>query len=226
VDGGQAEYVRVPNADIVLSRRPPYVSEEAALFVGDTLTTALTAVERAGVRPGHVVAVVGAGPVGLLSGFCAQVAGAALVFVSDPAPARRTLAQKLGLTAVSPDQLDEAVRVDGDGADAVIEAVGSYPALAAAVNAAGRRATVAVAGAHHGAGGPFPAGHAFAQEATVTFVVGNPIRTRDETVALLRSGRLDPTVLVSHRLPLSEAARAYELFDQGVASKVVLEVGV
>jgi threonine dehydrogenase-like Zn-dependent dehydrogenase len=45
-------------------------------------------------------------------------------------------------------------------------------------------------------------------------------------VALLRSGRLDPTVLISHRLPLSEAARAYELFDEGVASKVVLEVDV
>jgi threonine dehydrogenase-like Zn-dependent dehydrogenase len=150
------------------------------------------------------------------------VAGAGRVVVSDPTPARRALATTLGFEAVTPAELTAAVDGRRRGADAVIEAVGSYPALAAAVQAGGTRATVVVAGAHHGSGGPFPAGPAFARELTVRFVVGDPIRTREDAVAVVRAGRLDPTVLISHHLPLRDAARGYRLFDEGVASKVVL----
>ena len=78
---------------------------------------------------------------------------------------------------------------------------------------------------HPDEGGPFPAGHAFAREVTVAFVVGDPIRLRSQAIAVVRSGRLDPTAIVSHRLPLDDAARGYELFDQAEASKVVLTTG-
>ena len=220
VPGGQADLVRVPYSDVVLCSRPDDLSAEAGLLVSDTLSTAFAAVQAAGVRPGHTVAVVGGGTVGLLSAMCARLAGASRVLVADPLDARRAIAAELGFDSVMPDEL----AVPGRGADAVIEAVGSYPALACAVSAAGPRAVVAVAGAHHGAGGPFPAGHAFARELTVTFVVGDPIAIRSQVIELVRAGQLDPAAIISHRLPLADAVAGYDLFDRAVASKVVLNV--
>lgn len=177
------------------------MSAEAGLLVSDALSRAFAAVQAAGVRPGHTVAVVGGGTVGLLSAMCARLAGASQVLVADPLQVRPTIAAELGFDPVMPDELT----VPGQGADAVIEAVGSYPALACAVSAVGPRAVVAVAGAHHGAGGPFPAGHAFARELTVTFVVGDPIATRSQVIGLVRAEQLNPAAIISHRMPLASA---------------------
>lgn len=221
--GGQAEFVRVPFADVVLAATPDDVTDEQALFVGDVLTTGLAAVHGAEVTPGDLVAVVGGGPLGLLAGLCAVTAGAGRVVVADPTPARRGRAVDLGFIAVTPDQLDEAVREGGArGADAVIEAVGSDAALACAVRAAAPHATVCAVGVHHSTAMPFPAGLAFARELTVRFAVGNPIRMREPVLALIRTGRLDPSRIVTHRLPLAAAASAYQLFDRQEAIKVVL----
>ncbi|MDG4792822.1 alcohol dehydrogenase catalytic domain-containing protein [Micromonospora sp. WMMD1082] len=221
--GGQAEFVRVPFADVVLAATPDDVTDEQALFAGDVLTTGLAAVHGARVTPGALVAVVGAGPLGLLAGLCAVTAGAARVVIADPTPARRERAAGFGFTAVTPEQLDEAVRDDGGrGADAVVEAVGSDAALACALRAAAAHATVCAVGAHHSTAMPFPTGLAFARELTVRFAVGDPIRMREPVLALIRSGRLDPSRIVTHRLPLGEAGAAYRLFDRQDAFKVVL----
>jgi threonine dehydrogenase-like Zn-dependent dehydrogenase len=77
-------------------------------------------------------------------------------------------------------------------------------------------------GAHHAEAMPFSTRDAFARELTLRFVVGDPIRMRDVLFPLLQSGRLDPTTIISHRLPLAEAARGYELFHRRQATKVVL----
>jgi len=226
VAGGQAELVRVPFADVVLAATPDGVTDEQAVFVGDVLTTGYAAVRAAGVAPGSVVAVVGAGPVGLLSAICAEAAGAAWTVLADPAADRRAQAGALGLRAVPPDRLPAAVReLTGGGADCVVEAVGTDPALACALQAAGPHATVAVVGAHHSTGTPFPTGLAFARELTVRFAVGDPIRFRDPVLALVRSGRVDPSRIVSQRLPLAAAEQAYRLFDTQQAVKVILTAG-
>jgi 2-desacetyl-2-hydroxyethyl bacteriochlorophyllide A dehydrogenase len=222
VPGGQAEYVRVPFADVVLSATPDGVADEQALFAGDVLTTGYAAARDADVTPGDLVAVVGAGPVGLLAAMCAAVSGAARVVVADPAPERRERAESAGFTAVPPERLRASV--GGRGADAVIEAVGSDAALGCALGAAGPRATVSVVGAHHSAAAPFPTGTAFARELTVRFTVGDPIALRAPVLALIGAGRIEPSSIVSHRLPLSEAVTGYELFDRRHAFKVVLEV--
>lgn len=224
VAGGQAEYVRVPYADVVLAATPDDVTDEQALFVGDVLTTAYAAVRGGDVTPGDVVAVVGGGPVGLLAGLCARVAGAARVLVADPAPQRRARATERGLTAVAPSELSAALAplTDGRGAHAVIEAVGTDAALALALRAAGPHATVGVAGAHHSAAMPFPTELAFARELTVRFVVGDPITLRERVLALVRSGRVDPARIISHRLPLADAPSAYRLVDTQRAFKAVL----
>lgn len=224
LDGGQAEYVRVPYADIVLAPCPDDVSDERMVFAGDGLATAYTAAQRAAVTAGGVVAVIGGGAVGLLSGLCARALGAGTVVVADPSAQRRQAAERCGLTGVTPDELPGALQ-SAAGAPrvrSVIEAVGSDAALGLAVSSAAAHATVAVLGAHHSTAAPFDAQAAFARELTVSFVVGDPITTREEVVGLLRSGRVDPTAVVSHRLPLSDAAEAYHKFDRHEATKVVL----
>lgn len=224
VAGGQAELVRIPFADVVLAATPDDVTDEQALLAGDALTTGYAAARNAAIIPGAVVAVVGGGPVGLLAALCASTMGAAHVVVADPEPDRRMLADSAGLTSVAPEGLAAATAelTGGRGAHAVIEAVGTDAALGCALGAAGPHSTVSVAGAHHSSSMPFPSGLCFRKELTLRFTVGDPIAQREEVLALVRSGRLDPAAIISHRLPLQEAAAAYELFASRRAFKVVL----
>ncbi|MFC5833553.1 alcohol dehydrogenase catalytic domain-containing protein [Nonomuraea insulae] len=242
VAGGQAEFVRVPFADVVLATTPAEVSDEQALFVGDVLTTAHTAVLEAGVRPGDTVVVIGAGPVGLLAAMCAETAGAARVVIADVHPRRLRQGRELGLTVVDPEVLlnpdtdlpdgviggaerviiGGAERVIIGGAERVIEAVGSDEALDCALRAAAPRGTVAVVGAHHSLAMPFPSGLAFARELTLRFAVGDPIRLREQVLALVRAGRIDPTVVVTHRFSLDDAPLAYQLFNAREVLKPII----
>jgi len=225
LDGGQADLVRVPFADTVLSARPAELTDEQALFAGDVLSTAYAAATSAAIDPGDVAVVIGAGPVGLLCALCLRLSGAAQVFLSDPDARRRAAARDLGLEARTPADLLDRVRTAtaGEGAQAVIEAVGSAAALDAAIGAAGSHATVVVVGAPSAEPPPLAVQKAFADELTLRFVVGNPIRDGRKALALVTAGRLDPTVVVSHRLPFSAAVDAYRMFDRREAVKVVLE---
>ncbi|MDW5329539.1 alcohol dehydrogenase catalytic domain-containing protein [Plantactinospora sp. KLBMP9567] len=221
VPGGQAEYVRVPFADVVLAACPPELSDEQMVFVGDLLSTACAAATAA-VVPGDLTTVVGGGALGQLSAMCARAFGAAHVVLADPEPVRREDARALGFEAVEPGRLAAALDRHG-GAAGVIEAVGSDSALATAVGAAAPRAIIAVVGAHSSRAMPLATQTAFTRELTLTFIVGDPIRDRARAVALLRSGALDPTAVISHRLHLTEAVDGYRLFDRREALKVVLQ---
>jgi threonine dehydrogenase-like Zn-dependent dehydrogenase len=224
VAGGQAEYVRAPNADLVLSTIPADLEDEQALFAGDILTTGYAANLEAGVRPGHRVAVIGCGPVGLLALMCARLLGAETLLAVDPDPRRRAAAEQLGaLTLASgPDTASALQDLSGGGPDVVLEAVGNVAALHLALEAVRPRGTVVAVGAPATDAMPFPARQAFGKELTLRFVVGDPIRSRDEVLTLVAAGRLDPTVVISHRLSLAEAPRGYEMFDRRQALKVVL----
>jgi 2-desacetyl-2-hydroxyethyl bacteriochlorophyllide A dehydrogenase len=224
VAGGQAEYVCVPFADVVLARSPDDLTDEQVLFAGDVLSTAYAAAVDAEIGSGDVVGVVGAGPVGLLGAMCASALGAAEVIVSDPDPGRRAKAASLGMHAVAPGELRDSLdKVShGWGARVILEAVGTDAALASALRSAGPRATVVAVGAHSSEAMPFPTGLAFTRELTIRFTVGDPIRHRADALRLVRSGLVDPARIISHRLPLSDARRGYELFDRREAFKVVL----
>lgn len=225
VPGGQAEYVRVPFADVVLSKIPDTLSEEQVLFVGDILSTGFLCAEAANIEAGDRVVVVGCGPVGLFSIQCAYILGASLVLAIDPEPLRQAAAQQMGAQVLNYESdLVEQVHAftSGRGADAVLEAVGSETSLQTAIAVARARSTVSVAGVPQIATQSFPAQIAFGRELTVRFVVGDPISARDRIVPLIEAGRLDPTQIISHRLPLQEAAYAYDLFDRRIATKVVL----
>ncbi|TCR16057.1 alcohol dehydrogenase catalytic domain-containing protein [Streptomyces sp. BK205] len=227
IDGGQAEYVRIPYADVVLAPCPDGLTDEQALFTGDVLATGYCAAVRAEIPLGGTVAVVGGGAVGMLAGMCALARGAASVVLADPSEARRAAAAAQGFTVAAPAELAEVVAEvsPGRGADSVIEAVGTDAALTLAVETAAAQGTVVAVGAHHSTAAPLDTGRAFARELTLRFVVGDPIACRDEVMALVRTGRVDPTAVVSHRLPLADVVHGYELFHRREATKVVLACG-
>ena len=222
LDGGQAELVRVPHADRALRRLPDEVSDETAVFLADILPTGYGAVVRADVSAGDTVVVVGCGPVGLMAVLCAV--RTARVIAVDGVPERRSLAKRLGADAVAPESAAEAVAdaTGGLGADVVIEAAGVPAALDASLRLARGRGTVSVVGAHFEPDYPLDNALMFERELTLRFTIGDPAQDGAELLGLLANGTLDPAPVISHRLPLADAAEAYRLFDGREATKVVL----
>ena len=223
LDGGQAELVRVPQADRVLAPLPDTVSDEAAVFLSDNLPTAYDAVTRGETKPGDTVCVVGLGAVGLMAVMCAVDLGASVLAV-DGVAARRSLAESFGARVVEPPAAADAVAeaTAGSGADVVVEAAGSPGALDAALRLARGRGTVSVVGAHFEPDWPLDNALMFERELTLRFSIGDAAGHQARLLGMISSGRLDPTRVVSHRLPLEEAAEAYRLFDAREAVKVVL----
>ncbi|MFN8110356.1 MAG: alcohol dehydrogenase catalytic domain-containing protein [Thermoleophilia bacterium] len=223
LDGGQAELVRIPLADLSLGAVPDGVSDEAAVFVADILPTGYGAVTRGGVKPDDVVAVVGCGPVGLMAVICAVHAGAHVIAV-DGIPERRALADALGATSVSPDEAQKAITgaTGGLGADVVIEAAGSPAALDASLGLARGRGTISVVGAHFEPDYPLNNLQMFEHELTLRFTIGDPTNDRDRLLQLIAGSAFDPSAVVTHRIPLADAAEAYRMFDAREATKVML----
>lgn len=226
IAGGQAEFIRVPFADVTLAEHPMEVSDAAALLVGDNLATGWVACERGGVRAGDVVAIVGGGPVGQLSSLCAQTLGAAAVVIADPVAERQDLAKAQGGIGVSPDALRPALDelTDGRGADVVIEAVGLTVGLELAQAAVRRRGTIVSVGAHTEPSWAFTLAAAFADEITLTFAIGDSMRTRRTLLPLLAAGVLDPDFVVSAAVPFAAAPDAYARMRDRTATKVLLEL--
>lgn len=223
LDGGQAELVRAPNADRSLWAIPDDVSDDDAVFVADMLPTGLSAVRRAGVQLGDVVAVLGCGTVGLMAIMVATKIAGHVVAV-DGIEQRRDLAASLGATPVSPEQAPDLIGrlTSGLGADAVIEAAGAKPALDSAFELVRGRGTVSVVGAHFEPDYPLDAGRMFEGELTLRFAMGDPINDRAMLLSMIAAGHFRPSQVISHQMPLSEALKAYEIFDRREASKVVL----
>ena len=227
--GAQAELVRVPHADANLMRVPEGVTEESALFVGDILTTGWYAARGGGVAAGDTVLVVGAGPVGLFATMSAFAQGAERVIVTDLVAARLEAAAALGAETVNGAERSVSVAVDElcpGGAPIVIETVGLTPALLTAIETTRTGGTLSVIGVHTEFEAALPLGNMFARNLTLRF--GGSCNVQgvwDETMAAVREGRLDPTRIISHRMPLDAAAEGYRMFEAKEALKVVLEVG-
>jgi len=223
LDGGQAELVRVPQADRALRQLPHEVTDESAVFLADILPTGYGAVVRGGVQEGDAVVVVGCGPVGLMALLCARGIAGRLIAV-DGVPVRRELAERLGAEAVTPEQASDVVAAatGGLGADVVIEAAGSPGGLDASLALARGRGVVSVVGAHFEPDYPLDNARMFERELTLRFSIGDPTADGPLLLERLASGDLDPTPVVTHRMSLAEAAEAYRLFDVREATKVVL----
>ena len=225
--GAQAGFVRVPAADVNLLEVPDDVEDESALFVGDVLTTGVYAASLADAAPGDVVAGVGAGPVGYFCVQAALAAGAGEVHIIDLEPERLALAASVGAIPVNLRERNPQTALfeatGGRGADVVIEAVGSPSGFSTAVDVVRRGGRVVVVGMYAGETIEVQLGVYWARAIDVRFAGICPVHAWwEHAMALVRSGAIDPAPIVSHRIPLEEAPRGYELFDRREASKVVL----
>lgn len=225
--GAQAELVRIPVADTNLLAVPDGMDDEHALFVGDILTTGTYAAGIAGIREGDTVAVIGVGPVGFFCIQAAQLHGAGEVLALDREPDRLLLAQKAGATAVNVSERHPQMAVHeltgGRGADVVIEAVGSPAAFDSAVDVVRRGGTVVVVGMYTSEAVEIPIGIWWTRALNVRFAGICPVHAWwERAMAEVQAGRIDPLPVISHRLPLREAAHGYELFDAHEATKVLL----
>mgnify|MGYP003325874557 CR=1 FL=1 len=224
--GSQAEAVAVPAADHNLVTIPDAIGDEAALMLTDNLPTAWYGVRRARIAPGDTVAVVGLGPVGLLAVASALVLGAGAVYAVDLVADRRARAAALGAIPVDGDPravVREATR--GRGADCVIEAVGADATVQLALDLAGRGGRVSVIGVSQSNAFPlhlqklqFFEGELHAGLCSVQYEL-------DALLALVANGRLDPSVVISHRMGLSEGPEAYRRFAarSDDVAKIVLD---
>ena len=223
LDGAQADFVRVPHADTVLSPLPDSVSDEAAVFLADNLPTAYDAVVRGGVKHDDLVCVVGLGAVGLMAVMVARDVGAT-VFATDGVEQRRELAANLGARVFEPSEAGDAVAraTNGLGADVVVEAAGTPGALDAALRLARGRGVISVVGAHFEPDYPLNNGLMFERELTLRFSIGDSLAHREGLISMISEGRFDPAAVVTHRMALGDAVEAYRLFDSREATKVVM----
>lgn len=230
--GAQAELVRVPLADTTLVVIPEGTPAETALFAGDILATGWFGAESAGAGPGRSVAVVGCGPVGLMAVLAARELGAERVFALDALPERLALAEHWGAEPISIHgevQGDAAAAIreatGGRGTDAAVEAVGSPQATRLAFDLVRPGGTIGAVGVHTEPHLAIAPGEVY--DKNLTYRAGRaPARAyMERLLPLIRSGRYDLAALISHRLPLSEGPRAYDLFDRKLegCTKVVLE---
>jgi threonine dehydrogenase-like Zn-dependent dehydrogenase len=224
LEGGQAELVRVPNADRSLFVIPDDVTDDDAVFVADILPTGYAGVRRGGVAVGDVVVVLGAGPVGLMAVLSARGTSRELIAV-DGVAERRELASNMGVHAVTPEEAAGAVAsaTGGMGADVVIEAAGALPALDASLELVRPQGTVSVIGAHFEPDYPLNNLLMFEKEITLRFTIGDPTRDRERLLATIEAGAMKPSDVITHRMSLTEAPDAYRLFDAREATKVVLQ---
>lgn len=224
--GGQAEYVVVPNADHSMELIPEGMSDEQAIFVGDILATGFFGAERAEIKPGDTVAIVGAGPVGLMATMCAQLFGPARTFVIDMVDSRLEVAQELGGIAINashhhPIQTIERY-TDGIGADSSIECVGLPSAIDTAIHCVRGGGTISMVGVPSVVSGDFHYMRMWLK--SLTFRAGwcNVQAYMRPLLDLIAAGRLHPEKIISHRMKLDQAEEAYRIFDAREATKIVL----
>ena len=224
--GGQAEYCTVPLADHTLELIPEGMSDEQALFVGDILSTAYFGAERAEITPGDTVAVIGAGPVGLLAVMAAQLFGPARVFCVDMVDERLEMAQGLGAIAINANSVHpvEAIKTatGGYGVDSSIECVGAMSAVETAIECVRGGGTISMVGVPAKSQADFPYLQMWMKDLTFRAGWCNVQKYMRPMLDLVAAGRLDPAGIISHRMKLDQGVEAYEMFDARKATKITL----
>lgn len=225
LQGTQAEQALVPMANMTLRPVPDAVSDDVALFAGDVMGTGYHAVAQSEIQPGDSLAVLGLGPVGLCAVQVALAAGAGPVLAIDTVPERLEMARRFGavpvhLTEESPRDVARQL-TGGRGVDASIDAVGHADALDLAIRLARKAATVVAIGVY---AEPCRVhmGVVWIKALTLRTGHANVIGHVDRVLGMLAAGRLDPTPLVTHHMPLDSAPEAYGIYDRREALKIVL----
>lgn len=227
LQGLQAEFAVIRQADLSAMRIPEGVGDEQALLLTDALATGYLGAERAAVRPGSDVAVFGMGPIGRTAMESAFALGAARVFAVEPSAHRRASAEARGAIALAPEEAKDGIlgATSGRGVDSVVEAVGKEETIRAALRIARRGGHVAILGLVER---EMKTSLAEAQLKSLSVFAGvaGVADAWPALVPLVQSGKLRADGMFSHTFPLSMGADAFALFDGGqdTVSKVLLEV--
>jgi len=225
IDGTQAEYVRVPFAETSLHKVPEGVAPEEAAMISDILPTGHEIGIRYGaVKPGDVVAVIGAGPVGLAAMTTAGLYGPSRVIAIDIDANRVEQAKRFGasdgVVSSDSDWKEQVIALtDGLGVDVAIEAVGvpaTWDMSLAIVRPGGHVANVGV----HGKPVSFPLETAWIQNLTITTGLVNTDTSR-MLIKLLAQRRLDVGGFISHRFSLDDIMSAYDTFGRAAETKAL-----
>ncbi len=225
IDGGLAEYVRVPFADTGLTRIPEGVGDEKALLAGDVLATGYWAVKVSGQEAGDTVLVIGAGPVGLCAAACAKIKSPCRIIVCEELEERRAFAKAFIPEAecVSPADMAKITRsLPRGGADRVLECGGTEQSFEAAWKYARPNASVVIA-ANYERPQVLPLPDMYGKN--LTFITGG-VDGCDcaEILRLIAEEGLDVSPLFTHTFPLREVERAFALFES--RSDGVMKVAV
>jgi len=227
IQGTQAEYVRVPSADLVLHRLDTSLSDEQAIFAGDIFTTGYDCAIEARIEKGDEVAVVGCGPVGLMAILAARHFEPSTIYAVDTVSQRLEMAQSFGAIAVDANAVHAPSFIQdhtgGRGADAVLECVGAVPALLDCIDIARAGGRISVIGVHSDQELVLPLNTTFIKGIDLKFCgTANIVGRWDDSLAMLSSGVVHPEAIISHRMALDDAVLGYELFQRREALKVVL----
>jgi threonine dehydrogenase-like Zn-dependent dehydrogenase len=241
--GGQAEYVRVPFADVGPLKIDDALSDEQVLFLSDIFPTGYMAAENCNIQPGDTIAVWGCGPVGQFAIQSARMLGAERVIAIDDVPGRLEMARKCGHAEVvnfREVSVLEALKelTAGRGPDACIDAVGMEAhgmeldalydrakhammletdrshALRQAIQACRKGGTVSIPGVYGGFVDKFPIGVAFAKGLTLKMGQTHAPRYMRKLLDRIKDGQMDPSFVITHRLALEDAPQGYANFNR------------
>jgi threonine dehydrogenase-like Zn-dependent dehydrogenase len=239
-DGGQAEYVRVPYADVGPMVIPEGMDHDDAVLLTDVVPTGYQAAEMAGIKTGDTVVVFGAGPVGIMAAKCAWLFGAGRVIVIDHVEYRlefvrnyaqceaynfRSIGDPVLFLKKATDWFGADVCIDAVGADAAGNAMqtitgkklllqaGAATALHWAINSVKKGGIVSIVGVYGPTDNLVPIGNVVNKGITIRANQASVKRLLPRLIEHVQSGYLDPKAIISHRVPLEEVAEAYHIFS-------------
>ena len=217
IDGGQAEYVRIPYADNGLTKIPASVSDEAALFTGDLLSTGYWAAKMAEIHPEDTVAVIGAGPAGICTMLCAALYHPAKLIAIDIDKQRLEVVKQKGIADVvldsGSDRIEERIRelTEGRGADFVIEAAGTCETFELAWKIARPNAVVGIV-AMYESPQILPLPDMYGKN--LTFKTGGVDAAYCKKILEeIEKGNMNTECMITHRTTLEHSIEAYDIFE-------------
>jgi len=238
--GGQAEYVRVPYADVGPTVIPADMHPDDAVLLTDVLPTAYQAAEMGGIQKGDTVVIFGAGPIGIMAAKCAWLFGAGRVIVIDHIDYRLEFVKNYANCEVynfksmddpvmflkkATDWMGADVCIDAVGADAAGSAMqtitgkklmlqaGAATALHWAINSVKKGGIVSIVGVYGPTGNLVPIGNVVNKGITIRANQASVKRLLPKMIEHVQAGRIDPKAIITHRVPLEEVAEAYHIFS-------------
>ena len=239
-DGGQAEYVRVPYANVGPTVIPPEMDPDDAVLLTDVVPTGYQAAEMGGIQPGDTVVIFGAGPIGIMAAKCSWLFGAGRVIVIDHLEYRldfvknyaqcevynfKSLEDPVVFIKRTTDSLGADVCIDAVGADAAGSALqtitgrkmmlqaGSATALHWAINSVKKGGIVSIVGVYGPTDNLVPIGNVVNKGITIRANQASVKRLLPKLIEHVQAGRINPKEIITHRLPLEEVSEGYRMFS-------------